>query len=79
METGTMRKAASRARASRRNASRRWCVPPALQHEPDELLEAVQVLNEVPTPVGVVLWQSVRDVTLDPGSVAVNGNPLVRS
>lgn len=59
-----MRKAASRARASRRNASRRWCVPPALQHEPDELLEAVQVLNEVPTPVGVVLWQSVRDVTL---------------
>ncbi|HEX8242067.1 MAG TPA: hypothetical protein VF541_01180 [Longimicrobium sp.] len=39
-------------------------MPPALQHEPDELLEAVQVLNEVPTPVGVVLWQSVRDVTL---------------
>ncbi|HEX6747941.1 MAG TPA: hypothetical protein VF092_11675 [Longimicrobium sp.] len=39
-------------------------MPPALQHEPDELLEAVQVLAEIPTPVGVILWQSVRDVTL---------------
>ncbi len=64
MEAAIERKAAPRARASRRNASRRWCVPPALQHEPDELLEAVQVLAEIPTPVGVILWQSVRDVTL---------------
>jgi tetratricopeptide (TPR) repeat protein len=39
-------------------------VPPALLHEPDELLEASQVLTEFPTPVGAVLWQSVRDVTL---------------
>ncbi|HSU13932.1 hypothetical protein [Longimicrobium sp.] len=64
METVTEKKAVHRARVSRRSASRRWCVPPALQHEPDELLEAVQVLQEMPTPVGAILWQSVRDVTL---------------
>jgi tetratricopeptide (TPR) repeat protein len=39
-------------------------VPPALLHEPDELLEASQVLSELPTAVGALLWQSVRDVTL---------------
>lgn len=64
MENAKERKAAQRARVSRRSASRRWCVPPALQHEPDELLEAWQVLQEVPTQVGAILWQSVRDVTL---------------
>src|SRR3954470_2073763 len=52
MENAKERKAAQRARVSRRSASRRWCVPPALQHEPDELLEAWQVLQEVPTQVG---------------------------
>jgi tetratricopeptide (TPR) repeat protein len=58
------RKAPSRARVSRRNASRRWCVPPALLHEPEELLEGSGVLDELPGPVGLILWQSLRDVTL---------------
>lgn len=64
MEEAARRKAPSRARVSRRNATRRWCIPPALQHEPDELLEGAQVLDEVPGPVGLVLWRSLRDVTL---------------
>lgn len=64
MEARQRRKAPTRARVSRRNASRRWCVPPALLHEPDELLEGAGVLDELPTQVGLVLWQSLRDVTL---------------
>jgi len=64
MEPRKRRKAPSRARVSRRNASRRWCVPPALQQEPGELLEGAGVLDELPTAVGMVLWQSLRDVTL---------------
>jgi tetratricopeptide (TPR) repeat protein len=64
MEARQKRKAPSRARVSRRNASRRWCVPPALLHEPDELLEGAGVLDELPSEVGLVLWQSLRDVTL---------------
>jgi tetratricopeptide (TPR) repeat protein len=64
MEGRQRRKSPSRARVSRRNASRRWCVPPALLHEPEELLEGVGVLDELPTQVGLVLWQSLRDVTL---------------
>src|SRR2546423_14807715 len=58
------RKATPRARVSRRSAGRRWCIPPALQHEPEELLEAAQILDEIPGPVGLLLWQSLRDVTL---------------
>jgi tetratricopeptide (TPR) repeat protein len=54
----------SGSRASRRNATRRWCIPPALEHEPEELLEGSQVLDEFPGPAGLVLWQSLRDVTL---------------
>ena len=64
MEPRKRRKAPPRARVSRRNASRRWCVPPALLHEPDELLEGAGVLDELPGEVGLVLWQSLRDVTL---------------
>src|SRR4051794_36671092 len=64
MEPRKPRKAPSQARVSRRNASRRWCVPPALLHEPDELLEGAGVLDELPGPVGLILWQSLRDVTL---------------
>ncbi|HET7229283.1 MAG TPA: hypothetical protein VFJ16_04740 [Longimicrobium sp.] len=33
-------------------------------HEPEELLEAAQVFDELPGQVGLVLWQSLRDVTL---------------
>ena len=64
MEPRKRRKDPLRARVSRRNASRRWCVPPALLHEPGELLEGAGVLDALPTPVGLVLWQSLRDVTL---------------
>jgi len=64
MEAAKRRNATPRARVSRRNATRRWCIPPALLHEPDELLEAAQLFEEVPGRVGLVLWQSLRDVTL---------------
>ena len=64
MEATRKRKAFPRARVSRRNATRRWCIPPALLHEPDELLEAWQLFDELPGQVGLVLWQSLRDVTL---------------
>ena len=64
MEARKRKKAPTRARVSRRNASRRWCIPPALLHEPEEVLEGVGVLDELRTPVGLVLWQSLRDVTL---------------
>jgi tetratricopeptide (TPR) repeat protein len=64
MKTRKPRKAPSRARVSRRNASRRWCVPPALLHEPEELLEGSGVLDELPGAVGLILWHSLRDVTL---------------
>ncbi|HYH83120.1 MAG TPA: hypothetical protein VEX86_25215 [Longimicrobium sp.] len=33
-------------------------------HEPDELLEGSQLFEELPGQVGLVLWQSLRDVTL---------------
>ncbi|HEU4562097.1 MAG TPA: hypothetical protein VFS20_29990 [Longimicrobium sp.] len=64
MEAARKRRAFPRARVSRRNATRRWCIPPALLHEPDELLEAAQVFDELKGQVGLVLWQSLRDVTL---------------
>jgi tetratricopeptide (TPR) repeat protein len=58
------RKVRSRARPSRRNVSRRWCIPPAILREPEEMLEASQILDEVPGDVGLLLWQALRDVTL---------------
>jgi tetratricopeptide (TPR) repeat protein len=44
--------------------SRRWCIPPPLLREPNETLEGVHVLDEVPGDLGLVLWESLRDVTL---------------
>jgi tetratricopeptide (TPR) repeat protein len=41
----------------------RWHVPPALLHGP-EALEGAEVLDEVPSPLSLLLWQSLRDVTL---------------
>jgi len=41
----------------------RWHVPPALLHGP-EALEGAEVLDEVPAPLSLLLWQSMRDVTL---------------
>ena len=64
MEQPQRKKGTTRARASRRSATRRWCIPPALLHEPDEMLEGVGILDEVGGAVGLVLWQAMRDVTL---------------
>lgn len=54
----------TRARGRRRNASRRWCIPPAILREPDETLEASQILLEHRGDLGLLLWNSLRDVTL---------------
>ena len=43
--------------------SRRWRVPPPLTRT-GELLEGAEILNEVPSEVGVVLWKSLRNVML---------------
>lgn len=53
-----------RPRGRRRNASRRWCIPPAILREPDETLEASQILEEFKGDLGLLLWNSLRDVTL---------------
>jgi tetratricopeptide (TPR) repeat protein len=50
--------------SSSNEPSRRWCIPPALLREPHEALEGVHVLDEVPGELGLVLWESLRDVTL---------------
>lgn len=47
-----------------RAASRRWCIPPAIVREPNETLEASQILEENSPDVALVLWNSLRDVTL---------------
>jgi tetratricopeptide (TPR) repeat protein len=49
---------------ARRGVRRRWRVPPAILHGQDEPLESAGILDEVPGPSGLVLWQSLRDVTL---------------
>lgn len=41
----------------------RWHVPPALLHG-NEALEGAEVLDEIPGRLGLVLWQSVRDIIL---------------
>jgi tetratricopeptide (TPR) repeat protein len=43
---------------------RRWCVPPAVLRDPAETLEGAPILDEVGGPLGVLLWQCLRDVTL---------------
>jgi tetratricopeptide (TPR) repeat protein len=43
--------------------ARRWHIPPPLVHGP-EPLEGGVVLAEVPEPVGLLLWQALRDVLL---------------
>lgn len=44
--------------------SRRWCVPPAVLQPPGETLEGAHVLAEIPDDLGVLLWRTLRDVTL---------------
>ena len=41
----------------------RWHVPPALVHG-GESLEGVQVLDEVQGPLGLILWETYRDVVV---------------
>ena len=71
MEPATTRRAHFRARSSRLHTTRRWCIPPAILREPDETLEGTGVLNEIGGEAGLLLWHSLRDVTLwaevDPG------------
>jgi tetratricopeptide (TPR) repeat protein len=45
----------------------RWHVPPALVHG-NETLEGTEMLEEFSGAVGLVLWQSIRDVTLWAGA-----------
>jgi tetratricopeptide (TPR) repeat protein len=47
----------------RRRIRRRWRVPPAILHGP-EALEGAGLLDEFPGATGLILWQSIRDVTL---------------
>src|SRR5688500_9322316 len=53
-----------RARPRGRNVTRRWCIPPAILREPEETLEASQILEEFAGDPGLLLWNSLRDVTL---------------
>lgn len=46
-----------------RKTDRRWRVPPPLVHGP-EPLEGGTILEELQSPLGVVLWQAARDVSL---------------
>lgn len=49
----------------------RWHVPPAILHGP-ETLEGTEMLDEVTGETGVLLWQSLRDVTLWSGAAPEN-------
>jgi tetratricopeptide (TPR) repeat protein len=64
MHARLARSSATRPRGRRRNISRRWCIPPAILREPDETLEASQILEEFKGDLGLLLWNSLRDVTL---------------
>lgn len=46
-----------------RRSRRRWRVPPAITHG-HEAFDGLGILEEVPGRLGLVLWQSVRDVAL---------------
>jgi tetratricopeptide (TPR) repeat protein len=49
------------------NASRRWCIPTGILREPDEHLEASEVLEEFHgqgKALAYLLWSTVRDVSL---------------
>jgi tetratricopeptide (TPR) repeat protein len=64
MKARFARSSTTRPRGRRRNISRRWCIPPAILREPDETLEASQILEEFKGDLGLLLWNSLRDVTL---------------
>jgi hypothetical protein len=43
---------------------RRWCIPPAMLRDPGDRLEGDRILEESPGDLGLLLWRTVRDVTL---------------
>jgi tetratricopeptide (TPR) repeat protein len=57
-----------RIRKPRRKTRRRWCLPPAIDRDPGEVLEATHVLQEHQGTLALVLWTAVRDVTLWAGA-----------
>lgn len=57
------RKKSRRPEAPVRKTNRRWRVPPPLTHGP-EPLEGGTILEELATPLGGVLWETARDLSL---------------
>jgi hypothetical protein len=55
-------------RPAQHRLSRRWCLPPAVLRDPSDLLEGDRILAESPNDFGLLLWQTVRDVTLWAGT-----------
>jgi tetratricopeptide (TPR) repeat protein len=47
---------------------RRWCLFPTLLRDPADTLEGDSILAESPGDFGLLLWQTVRDVTLWAGT-----------
>ncbi len=56
----------------------RWHVPPALVHG-GESLEGAQVLDEVQGPLGLLLWETYRDVALWSGTAPEDRDGLFAS
>lgn len=52
------------AQGQRRRRPRRWCIPALAFHEPGEFLEGAELLREYDGVLGMILWQTVRDVAL---------------
>jgi tetratricopeptide (TPR) repeat protein len=48
----------------KRHIARRWCIPPAMTYAPGETLEAASLLGELQGDFGVLLWRTVRDLSL---------------
>lgn len=48
----------------RAGRNRRWCIPSAILRSPGESLDGVPVLHELDGELGLLLWYTVRDVTL---------------
>lgn len=57
------RKRSRRPEAPVRKTNRRWRVPPPLTHGP-EPLEGGTILEELATPLGGLLWETARDLSL---------------
>jgi tetratricopeptide (TPR) repeat protein len=57
------RKPSSRRSPQKRKSNRRWHLAPVIKHGP-EPLESARLLDEDPSPTGLLLWQMVRDVHL---------------